>query len=180
MLPYERVRLIAPGPAATTVSKLWNAVSEETWVPIFGKRPQKHFLGIVDPDTFRIRRNIDYRNSWQPVLEGRIVDLGPATEVRVLFRLMAFPMVFTVLWIGFASLAACSITWPMMIGRIDFSWSAMAVWLLPLFGYGLCMGGFLYERNRSLQELKMILSALALGNDGDPSEPTIQTLRGEP
>lgn len=174
LLPFERIRLLAPGPTAATMAKLQHQVGKDIWVPIFQQRPRELFLGVVNVDTFRVRRNITYRNSWQPVLEGRVVDLGTATEIRVLFRLMAFPMVFTALWIGLATLAALPLTWRILEGGAEFRWTAIAVWAMPLFGYGLCMGGYTFERNRSLSELKKLLSAHEIDKHGDPSEPSLQ------
>lgn len=74
-LPFDRVTLVVPGTLEAAQQRLQAGVGKLSF-NVFAGRIKEPFLGTVRPDGFRIRRNITYRNSWMPVLDGRITQEG--------------------------------------------------------------------------------------------------------
>ena len=61
------------------------------------KRPQapsSPFLGSVENLTFRIRRNIQYRNSFLPMIRGNINPTPTGTRVNMFMYMPSFSLVF--------------------------------------------------------------------------------------
>jgi hypothetical protein len=68
---------------------------------------RKPFCGTINSDSFTLTWLKKYtKNSWAPVAVGRMVSMGDRTRVDISFRLHVFVMVFTWVWIVFASTAA--------------------------------------------------------------------------
>jgi hypothetical protein len=159
LIPFDRVTLVAPATAEDILQRLRASVGQAT-LNVFAAKVTKPFLGKVGADGFRIRRNINYRNSWMPVLVGRITQEGANAVIRVRLRLVTFVLVFTSFWIVMATFGALAITWRSFSATDPSRWISLLILVFPAFGYALCMGGFLYERKRSLKELKELLQAV--------------------
>jgi hypothetical protein len=59
------------------------------------------FYGEVNNDSFKIRRIIWYRNSFQPIIRGNIVELTSGTRVEITMRPHLFILAFTVILLYF-------------------------------------------------------------------------------
>ena len=57
------------------------------------------FRGSVDGDSFQIRRNIGGRNSFQPLIRGRIISTPSASHIKVTVSLHPFTGAFCLLWL---------------------------------------------------------------------------------
>jgi hypothetical protein len=159
LIPFDRVTLVVPASAEVTRERLQASVGKHTW-NVFKRDSHSPFLGEVGPDRFKIVRNINYRNSWMPVLVGRITQEGANAVIRVRLRLVTFVLVFTSFWIVMATFGALAITWRSFSATDPSRWISLLILGFPAFGYALCMGGFLYERERTLKALKDLLQAV--------------------
>jgi hypothetical protein len=92
------------------------------------------FIGRVQDESFKLRRDIRYRNSFLPLVRGRIVPTATGTRVTVTMFLHPFVALFTVFWLGIAGYGAVTDTSSGL-----FSWGMFA------FGVLLVTGGFFPE-----------------------------------
>jgi hypothetical protein len=159
LIPFDRVTLVVPASAEVTRERLQASVGKHTW-NVFKRDSHSPFIGKVGPDRFKIVRNITYRNSWMPVMAGRITQEGSNTVIRVRLRLVTFVLIFTCFWITMATFGTLAITLRSFSSGDPSRWIGLLILGFPAFGYALCMGGFLYERKRSLKELKELLQAV--------------------
>jgi hypothetical protein len=76
------------------------ANTESPWVPaVFSKKP---VAGDVGDTWFSLRKHIAYRNPFQPLLSGDLLDEGGRTRVRCdLDKIRLSVIAFMVLWFGF-------------------------------------------------------------------------------
>ena len=58
------------------------------------------FVGIVDDDSFRVRRDIRYRNSFLPLVWGRFMSTPTGTRVNVIMFIHPLVALFMVFWLG--------------------------------------------------------------------------------
>jgi len=115
---------------------------------------RKTFEGEIVKNQFRISRIIYYRNSFQPVIFGRIEDLGAFREIHIRMRMAMAVMIFMCVWLGMAGGIA------ILVFIAGLSTKSIIAALIPTgffaFGYILMMGGYLAESTYS----KAVLSKL--------------------
>jgi hypothetical protein len=166
-LPFDKKTLVTSLSAAEVGKRL----AENTARPkfsMFGARPTTPFLGQVGQGSFSIMRNINYRNSFLPVLRGRIVPSGGTTRIELRLRLRTPVLVFYVIWMSFAVGVATVITVVGIMnwnGIHDFKPPMLIPYVLVVFGYALGAGGFAMERGKSLEALKQLVGAVELEGD---------------
>ncbi|MFV0535899.1 MAG: hypothetical protein ACK5M3_00840 [Dysgonomonas sp.] len=120
-------------------------------------RTDKTYIGGWTNNTFKIKRNINYRNSFLPQIKGEICREKNETLIIVKMTLPPAILVFVLFWLIFASFACVlSINTMIMDGFEVF-------YLVPfgmlLFGYILVFTAFKYESLRSKMDLLKIFEA---------------------
>jgi predicted phage tail protein len=93
------------------------------------------FIGSVDVESFKIRRDIRYRNSFLPMIWGRIMPNGFGTQVSGIMFLHPLVALFMIFWLGMARFGAVSAA----------SMSSMVPSGVFLFGVTLMVGAFFPE-----------------------------------
>jgi hypothetical protein len=140
----ERVRSVAreaPG---------WGETFRRIWRR--DQAPGPPLIGSVEGDSFKLQRAILYRNSFLPIIRGRIVPIEVGTRIKVTMHLHPFVALFMTFWlgaVGYALIAASST-------------SRLPLALMFLFGIVLIAGGFVPEALRA----KRLLSA-AIRSSGE-------------
>jgi len=61
-------------------------------------KPLVPFVGRVDIESFQIHRDIRYRNSFLPIISGRIESTPTGSHVRVTMRMHLLVSLFMVIW----------------------------------------------------------------------------------
>ena len=89
---YELISSLSPD----EVFQRLNAAVASEW-SFFSDKP---FRGTVDRQSFRIRPNIRYRNSFQTHLYGSLHAEGGQTRVRCTARMHTFVVFFMAIWFG--------------------------------------------------------------------------------
>jgi hypothetical protein len=106
------------------------------------------FIGTVGDDCFKIRRDIRYRNSFLPMIWGRIIPIQPGTHVKVVMYLHPVVALFDLIWFGAIGHALL----------IDSS-SRSGLLVMFLFGVGLTVGGFFPEAFKAKRLLSNTLNS---------------------
>jgi hypothetical protein len=120
----------------------------------FNKAEGAPFIGSVLDDSFKMRRNIRYRNSFLPMIRGRISSYGVGTRVSVTMFLHPVVVIFMIFWLG-------------MVASVAFSYPTLSPipWGMLAFGIALPVGGFIPE---AIKAKRLITEAV--------SDPAISTL----
>jgi hypothetical protein len=107
--------------------------------------------GSVGENSFRLRKRILYRNSFQASLSGRLIDDQGQTRLHCSVGLHPFVTVFLFVWIGIVSVACCVMIVSLLSGATPAKqWPAAAVPLLMLaFGVGLLKVGQFIARGEA-------------------------------
>ena len=138
----ERIRRVV-----SSAPTFWGTLAS-SW-----KRPQapsSPFLGSVENLSFRIRRNIQYRNSFLPMIRGKINPTPTGSRVDVFMYMHPFSLVFMLIWFGILVLIESRLV-DINIAR-SFVPIGMAV-----FGLALSLGGFFFE---ALKVMPLLSEAL--------------------
>lgn len=116
------------------------------------------YYGKTGERTFKLQRIITYRNSFLPNIKGTIEDDFVGTTIKVKMRLNISAMVFMCIWCGAVGFACVFIS-GQMISEAKFDPAGLIPFGMLLFAYGLVMGGFKYESNKSKKDLKQLFEA---------------------
>lgn len=116
---------------------------------LWGKPPAKPYEGIISGNNFRINKIINYRNSFLPIIEGKIYPESFGCQLKIKMNLHMIVIVFLLFWMGnllpiglllFAAMIAGNNIEPVM-GVVPLG--------MCLFAYLLCLICFKLEAQNS-------------------------------
>jgi hypothetical protein len=142
-MPLYRFQIEVPLPQHRVMGRIRSLVREgpsfgqwfiEQWKPRDDTLPP--FIGSAGHDSFKMRRDIRYRNSFLPLIRGYLLQTPTGTKINVTMFMHPVVAVFMTYWLGltgaltiFPRAGATSIP-----AAISF-----------LFGVALMCGGFFWE-----------------------------------
>lgn len=162
LLPFESLTIATDLTFAEVLQKLDEIVEPpKTWrMALRFQKTRKPYEGTISGNTFKIGRNINYKNSFLPIITGEIHPQPSGCSVKIKMNLHIVVMVFMILWL-----------WtPGSIGML-----ALVVWLfdrsvgpifLPLFamcifGWSLCLFGFKMESQKSVKFFSTLFTPIS-------------------
>lgn len=116
---------------------------------------------------FKIRRVINYRNTFLPIVVGKMLPrFQGGTRIEVEMRMHWFAAIFMLLWAGFPVLILTTALLHIDIGILDSraprdskSHQFAAAIAMVMFGYALCAVAFNIEAQRARVLLLKLLDA---------------------
>jgi hypothetical protein len=115
LVPYHRVAIHSPKPPGAIADNLLRATApRQPWFKsLYGKFD---FVGAVSQTDFRLTPVIRGRNSYAPLLRGRIEASGTGTEIRIVESLqpvvlVLLPLLFVALPLGLAGFCRDFVIW---------------------------------------------------------------------
>jgi len=159
LLPLEKFcidTLLTPTEVQEKMDSVVGRKEGFSFTTVFSKSSYKYFSGSVVKGQFEIKRVINYRNSFFPVINGNVEAIPDGSIVDIKMGLHPFVAVFMCLWFGGVAIAVISL----IIGSIA-SGEFLPALLIPCgmlpFGYLLMIGAFTIERNRAKEKLLEVL-----------------------
>jgi hypothetical protein len=155
-LPFENYRFISKLSKDEILLRLNDLIEPETFFRFDYRDTSKYYKGKLVGNKFYIMRIIDYRNSFQPKIIGKIQEGPDGIVIYIKMRLQYFVMVFMLLWCCFPLVAfmAYLISSINDIGNIL---AALMAFGMLLIAYKMTMKGFKLESNKSKATLFRIL-----------------------
>lgn len=110
-LPIENYTLQTSLTAQEVFQRLYDKIEEKrnsgfNWRSKISNKP---YEGKVSTTSFTMNRIIDYRNSFLPVIRGKIISLAGQTRVEINMRPAAGPLIFMSIWLGFVGVICISL-----------------------------------------------------------------------
>jgi hypothetical protein len=153
-MPFYRFHIDTIASPQIVTERVRSAVREKPgfreyfWSAWTGKSPDgPPFIGSVQDNSFRIRRDIRYRNSFLPRVWGHIVPTPTGTRTVVTMFMHPFAMVFMTFWLGVVGHGAMT----------DRSASPAIPWGMFIFGIAICVGSFIPEAMKAKSLLTTVL-----------------------
>lgn len=117
---------------------------------LFSLSSSKYFNGSVSGSGFEVSKNISYRNSFLPVVEGNVETSEKGSNVKITMRLNSFVFFFMCIWFFFVGIGCVAV-----VSNLDgFSMHALIPFGMLVFGIVLVSGGFWFEASK--QKVKLI------------------------
>jgi hypothetical protein len=165
-VPFYRFDIDVDAPPSVLVERLRSIVRDKPtfWESLrqmwpFANPAGPPFIGSVQSESLRIRRDIRYRNSFLPIIWGRVIQNGVGTRVSVTMFLHPLVTLFMIFWLGFVGRMAASVP----------SWSSMIPAVMFIFGIAMTLGGFIPE---AIKAKRLISDTVTSSAPGGPPEAT--------
>jgi len=129
-------------------------------------RREKLYHGELSESNFKIVRKIGYRNSFLPVIQGRVSSSAQQTRIDIQMRLHMAVLIFIIVWLGVVGLV-CIATMPTLMKQLfqaageKFDPKLLLPFGMLIFGYLLVTLPFKMESRIS----KKFLAKLLEGQD---------------
>jgi len=146
-LPFEHFSIVTSLSPAQAQERLEQEVSADTGFS-FNKlfsSPDKYFSGYVANGTFEIKRIINYRNSFLPVIKGSIEFDIDGSRIQVKMQPHILVIVFMCIWLSGTLIGGLAFLTQQLHSSSNFDVTALMPFGMFIFGYLLAMGGFKYE-----------------------------------
>jgi hypothetical protein len=152
-MPFYRFQLQVPLPPDVAQDRIQAITGKPlSYWKSFGTRWRtarnsgRPFQGRLEHHRFRLMRNIDRRNSFLPLVRGRIDEEPGGSRVSVILHIDPFVAIFMLCWL-------------ILVGRD--AWPPAGERFLPagmfLFGIGIVLAGFLPEARKARRLLEAAL-----------------------
>jgi hypothetical protein len=83
-----------------TKAEINRILHENTARPeLFHTDNTKYFVGDILPDTFKIHRIIRYRNSFLPIIMGKIEEVDGGHNINLKIRMIIGVIIFLIFWL---------------------------------------------------------------------------------
>jgi hypothetical protein len=159
LLPFETIVIETPLTKEETIFNLTECIEPEKTFRFFNKSDTRDFEGQLRGNEFEIKRIINYRNSFLPIIKGRIQTIGTGTRITVNMRIHVAVMAFMAVWFGFIGLFFLA-----SLNSEDNGDTILFPLGMLLFGYALTMGGYLFESYRTKEILTDITKGRIVSN----------------
>ncbi len=150
-IPFDHFSVKLPAKCTSTL----NCIDKHTHATSFGNsfNPlHKGFSGHVTENSFKIRRAVEYQNSFSPIIIGSILSHNEHCTVMIKMRMHYFVMSFMLIWLAGALL--------LTFGVFSVAISGTNAFITFVIGYGLMMNSFWKEAKRARSELDIIFKEL--------------------
>ena len=159
-MPFYRFQIVTPLPTQTVLQRVRTLVREKPgfWQSIkesFGGHPSDSspFIGKVEGDSFRMYRDIRYRNSFLPQVRGSVVSTSRGSRVLITMYLHPLVAVFVLFWLGTAGTG--------VITAFNAQNGNIGPALMFLFGLILTVGAFYPEAFKARRLLEQSIGTEA-------------------
>ena len=122
------------------------------------RNPEKPYEGEVGEHSFQIIRIINYRNSFLPVIKGRITPEGMGSQIDIEMTLHPFVFIFMLIWLGMVGQMGILFL-VATIAEGTFEPAALVPVAMFIFGCLLTVLGFKPEADRTQKFLQHLLES---------------------
>jgi hypothetical protein len=142
ILPYDCFQFVVNEPILQVQERLAAHVEPRNFCNLFGSSGNS-FVGKIEGNSFKIFRDISYRNSFLPIMCGTLEPHPSGTKVSVTMRLHLLVLAFLIFWIW----QAIKITLPF---TAEAFWAEIGL-ATVMIGFALLItyAGFWFEAGKS-------------------------------
>lgn len=158
----RRVRLLCPYHPSEVLHRLRGRTRAPSNLLAFfngdfsGLNTRADFVGNVGEHGFEIRRDIHYRNSFLPLIEGRIVPDGDGSRIDLVLGLHAAVAILMLFWLGFVGFIGILL---IADPPHDAPWAFLIPCAMFLFGLALSTACYFPEERIAKKKLCDLLDA---------------------
>ncbi|OCR02239.1 hypothetical protein BCD67_10840 [Oscillatoriales cyanobacterium USR001] len=157
MFPYEKFTINSFLNPHLVRQKLLDVVEPPKAIRWGFRQSEKPYEGEIGEHSFMITRIINYRNSFLPVIKGKISPEGMGSKIEIEMKLHTFVFVFILFWLGMVG-NICIFSLISIIYEKNFSSGTIIPFLMFIFVFLLTSIAFKTEANIAKKFLIDLLS----------------------
>ncbi|MEO6174417.1 MAG: hypothetical protein ABIP27_04615 [Flavobacterium circumlabens] len=168
VLPFEELTYHSTLTKAALLAHLQNEIEAEKSFGIGFNRISygKPYIGKIHPTQFEIKRAINYRNSFLPIIKGEIRDDISGSKIDVKMGLPDFVKVFMCIWLGIVFLVSLGTLYTLLFNNAINEGPFIFIPFVMLFaGVAMVVLGFKTESKKSITDLEQLLQAKRIQNN---------------
>ena len=143
-----------PGAVLQILRANTSARPPSLWFP---SNVKECFHGTITGNTFRLQRNIQYHNSFLPVIRGRVNPTESGSEIRLEMSIHPLVLVFLVIWFAFVVLACLATLFGTIAGDPIPLPVLFGTWGMLLLGILVAVIPFRIEARKAKEKLESLL-----------------------
>src|SRR4051812_2739104 len=148
-LPYENFFLLTKLSPTQVESKLTdNTIIRPINVFRIRSNTKKAYEGSVSQSHFEVASNISYRNSFLPIIHGKILPQGSGSRIHIRIQMNLFITGFMVFYLGYISYLGIGFI-KRMVEEDKFYPGIIGIIIFFALGYGLMLTFFKLESKKS-------------------------------
>ena len=82
------------------ISRISSVVDKDRFFSIFRYTGDNQLIGKIKGCRFNVRKKIDYRNSWNPILSGNVKATQTGCEIQAKLEMALFARLLRIIWLG--------------------------------------------------------------------------------
>ena len=171
LLPIENFTLVSAKPTEEILNRLSDNVMgyKKYRYRGFTSTYPKPYSGHINGSSFEITRNLDYRNSFVPIIKGHTYRQQGETFIVIRMRMHPITNVFGILWLGIVGVVCLgmillAVLKIQQVLQDGFSPLVLIPFGLFIFGYSLFYFGFKHESEQSKEFLINLFEAQLRSN----------------
>lgn len=167
LLPFEALVYHSSLTKEALLAHLQNEIEAEKSFGIGFNRISygKPYIGKIYHTQFEIKRAINYRNSFLPIIKGEIKDGISGSKIEVKMGLPDFVKVFMCIWLGIVFLVSLGTLYTLLFDNALKEGPFIFIPFVMLFaGVAMAVLGFKTESKKSITDLEELLQAKRIRN----------------
>ena len=125
------------------------------------QKDAREFRGEIRENSFRIVRRVQFRNSFAPILEGRVNSIDGGSELSVAMFVPTSVLLFVIVWTVLAAGAAILVVQQLMLDNELETAMTLTMATIPLVGLAVAWLGFSLEARNSERLIKSLIPPYA-------------------
>lgn len=158
LIPFDRFVIRSPLSSAAAGEALQAVVEPRKFLRVGAG--SRDFEGEVENGHFKIARQINYRNSFRPVVAGTIEPAPGGSVIRVTLRPSIFVMIFCLVWLNFVVSVGTSLVQQTSLAELQANPVVLMPFGMVIFFLVIINGGFWTEANKQRHMLKTLFNAI--------------------
>jgi len=162
ILPFENLIYNSSLKKDELILRFKNEIETEK---AFGFGAYKHayskpYIGSIYNNTFEIKRAINYRNSFLPVIKGEINDDLNGSKINIKMSLPLIVKGFMIFWLGGVFLACLGTLFTIIYNdglNSEGKYFLFIPFAMLIFGLAIVIFGFKVESKKSIKDIERIL-----------------------
>ncbi|MBF4466213.1 hypothetical protein [Flavobacterium sp. LC2016-12] len=164
LLPFEKLVYHSTLSKEELINHLQNEIEPEKSFGFGAHRTSysKPYIGKIYAARFEIKKAINYRNSFLPIIKGDIKNDINGSKININMGLPDFIKAFMILWLGGVSVACIGGIYSLFFADAINSETGPFIFIpfaMLLFGIAMVSFGFKTESQKSIKDLEEILQA---------------------
>lgn len=161
LLPIEHITYKTSLKESEVIKRIEDNIEPEKFIRfnMYNNDATKPYEGQINGQTFSIKRMINYRNSFAPIINGTVNNGFDGITIKVTMRLTVFAIVFLFIW--FSVVVSSYFPNPIVTNSSGKSEPMRHLFSfgMSLFFYVLTLVSFKYESYKSKKDLQKIFEA---------------------